>query len=44
MYDNLTLIANSFHSVLIIFISIMFHLQWHTRELAGQVLFFNQPM
>ena len=32
---------NSFYIVLIIFISIMFHLQWNTCELAGEVFFFN---
>ena len=41
MYDNLILIVNSFYIVLIIFISIMFHLQSHTCELAGEVFFFN---
>ena len=43
LYDNLILIVNSFYIVLIIFISIMSHLLWHTctRELAGEVFFFN---
>ena len=39
MYDNFILVLNSFYIVLIIFI--MFHLQWHTCELAGEVFFFN---
>ena len=41
MYDNLILILNSFYIGLINFISIMFHLRWHTSELAGEVFFFN---
>ena len=41
MYDNLILMVNNFYSVLIIFSSLIFHLQWHTCELAGEVFFFN---
>ena len=41
MYDNLILIVNSFYIVLINFMSIMFHVQWHTSEFAGEVFFFN---
>ena len=37
MYDNLILIVNSFYIVLIIFVSIMFNLQWHTCELACEL-------
>ena len=41
MCDNSILIVNSFYIVLIILISTwMFHLQRHTCELAGEVLFF----
>ena len=41
MYDNLILIVNSFHSVLIILTSLIFQLQWHACELAGEVCFSN---
>ena len=41
MYDNLILMVNNFYSVLIIFSSLIFHLQWHTYELVGEVFFFN---
>ena len=41
LYDNLILIVNSFYIVLIIFISIMSHLLWHTCELAGEIFLFN---
>ena len=40
LYDNLILIVNSFYVVLIIFISIMSHLLWHTCELVGEVFVF----
>ena len=39
MYNNIILIVNSLYIVLINFISIMFHLQWHTCELTGEVFF-----
>ena len=41
MYDNLILMVNNFYSVLIIFSFLIFYLQWHTCELAGEVFFFN---
>ena len=36
MYDNLILMVKNFCSVLIIFSSLIFHLQWHTCELASE--------
>ena len=36
MYDNLILMVKNFYSVLIIFSSLIFHLQWHTCELASE--------
>ena len=41
MYDNLILIVNSFYIVLIIFVAVTFHLQWHTCELADEIFLFN---
>ena len=43
MYDNLILIVNSFYIVLIIFVAITFHLQWHTCELADEAFFLSNP-
>ena len=36
MYDNLILKVKNFYSVLVIFSSLIFHLQWHTFELASE--------